>query len=72
MVDAVISRGEFLTSYTPYQPEISQGMLQALFEYQSLMSELLEMDVVNSSMYDWATALGEAARMASRVTLPAL
>jgi len=68
VVDAVISRGEFLTSYTPYQPEISQGMLQALFEYQSLMSELLEMDVVNSSMYDWATALGEAARMASRVT----
>jgi glycine dehydrogenase subunit 1 len=68
VVDAVISRGEFLTSYTPYQPEISQGMLQALFEYQSMMSELLEMDVVNSSMYDWATALGEAARMASRVT----
>ena len=68
VVDAVISRGEFLTGYTPYQPEISQGMLQALFEYQSMMSELLEMDVVNSSMYDWATALGEAARMASRVT----
>jgi glycine dehydrogenase subunit 1 len=68
VVDAVISRGEFLTSYTPYQPEISQGMLQALFEYQSMMGELLEMDVVNSSMYDWATALGEAARMASRVT----
>jgi glycine dehydrogenase subunit 1 len=67
-VDAIISRGEFLTSYTPYQPEISQGMLQALFEYQSMMSELLEMDVVNSSMYDWATALGEAARMASRIT----
>jgi glycine dehydrogenase subunit 1 len=68
VVDAIISRGEFLTSYTPYQPEISQGMLQALFEYQSMMSELLAMDVVNSSMYDWATALGEAARMASRVT----
>ena len=68
VVDAVISRGEFLTSYTPYQPEISQGMLQALFEYQSMIGELLEMDVVNSSMYDWATALGEAARMASRVT----
>ena len=68
VVDAIISRGEFLTSYTPYQPEISQGMLQALFEYQSMISELLVMDIVNSSMYDWATALGEAARMASRVT----
>lgn len=68
VVDAIISRGEFLTSYTPYQPEISQGLLQALFEYQSMMSELLAVAVVNSSMYDWATALGEAARMASRVT----
>ena len=64
----LIQRGEFLTSYTPYQPEISQGMLQALFEYQSLIAELLEMDVVNASMYDWASALGEAALMAARVT----
>lgn len=67
-VDAISSRGEFLTSYTPYQPEISQGMLQSLFEYQSMMAELLELEVVNSSMYDWASSLGEAARMANRVT----
>lgn len=68
VVDAIASRGEFLTSYTPYQPEISQGMLQSLFEYQSMMAELLEVDVVNSSMYDWASALGEAARMSARIT----
>jgi len=68
VVDEVSSRSEFLTSYTPYQPEISQGILQALFEYQSMICELLEMDVANCSMYDWATSLGEAARMASRVT----
>ncbi|MHA1626946.1 MAG: aminomethyl-transferring glycine dehydrogenase subunit GcvPA [Candidatus Asgardarchaeia archaeon] len=67
VVSEVISRGEFLTSYTPYQPEMSQGMLQALFEYQSMMAELLDMDVVNASMYDWASALGEAALMAVRV-----
>jgi len=67
-VDAIASRGEFLTSYTPYQPEISQGILQTLFEYQSMIGELLNMDVANSSMYDWASSLGEAARMASRIT----
>jgi glycine dehydrogenase subunit 1 len=67
LVDAIVQRSEFLTSYTPYQPEISQGMLQALFEYQSLMCELTSMDVVNSSMYDWASSLGEAVRMAVRV-----
>ena len=67
-VDAILSRGEFLTSYTPYQPEISQGILQAMFEYQSLICELTLMDYANSSLYDWSTALGEAARMASRVT----
>ncbi len=67
-VDALASRGEFLTSYTPYQPEISQGLLQALFEYQSMMADLLAVDVVNSSLYDGASALGEAARMAARVT----
>jgi len=66
-VDAITSRGEFLTSYTPYQPEISQGMLQAMFEYQSMICELTSMDYANSSLYDWSTALGEAARMASRV-----
>ncbi len=67
-VDAIVSRGEFLTSYTPYQPEISQGMLHAMFEYQSMICELTSMDYANSSLYDWSTALGEAARMASRVT----
>ncbi|MBS7637198.1 aminomethyl-transferring glycine dehydrogenase subunit GcvPA [Candidatus Bathyarchaeota archaeon] len=67
-VKEIIQRSEFLTSYTPYQPEISQGILQALFEYQSMICELTAMDVANCSMYDWASALGEAARMASRVT----
>ncbi|MEM3565816.1 MAG: aminomethyl-transferring glycine dehydrogenase subunit GcvPA [Candidatus Bathyarchaeia archaeon] len=67
-VKEIVQRSEFLTSYTPYQPEISQGMLQALFEYQSMICELTAMDVANCSMYDWASALGEAARMASRVT----
>ncbi len=67
-VDSIASRTEFLTSYTPYQPEISQGMLQTLYEYQSLVCELLDMEVVDSSMYDWATSLGEAARMTNRVT----
>jgi len=67
-IDAIISRGEFLTSYTPYQPEVSQGMLQSMFEYQSLICDLTSMDYSNSSLYDWSTALGEAARMAVRVT----
>jgi len=67
-VDEIVSRSEFITSYTPYQPEISQGMLQALFEYQSMIVELMEMEFANSSLYDWATALGEAARMSARVT----
>ncbi len=67
-VDSIAGRAEFVTSYTPYQPEISQGMLQALYEYQSLICELLDMDVANSSMYDFASAVGEAARMACRVT----
>ncbi|MEM2111133.1 MAG: glycine dehydrogenase, partial [Candidatus Bathyarchaeia archaeon] len=68
VVDAISSRAEFSTSYTPYQSEISQGILQTLFEYQSLICELLNMDVANSSMYDWASSLGEASRMAARVT----
>jgi len=68
VVEEIVQRGEFLTSYTPYQPEASQGMLQALFEYQSMICALTEMDFANCSLYDWASALGEAARMASRVT----
>jgi len=67
-VEEIVSRSEFYTSYTSYQPEISQGMLQSLFEYQSFMVELTGMDVVNASMYDWASALGEAALMSARAT----
>jgi len=67
VVDNIVQRSEFLTSYTPYQAEISQGMLQALFEYQSMICELTGMDVANSSMYDWSSALGEAVRMAVRI-----
>jgi len=67
-IRSLVQRSEFLTSYTPYQPEASQGMLQALFEYQSMIAELVGLEVANSSMYDWATALGEAALMCARVT----
>ncbi len=67
-VDEVVSRSEFYTSYTPYQPEVSQGMLQALYEYQSLICDLTGMEIANSSMYDWASAAGEACRMAVRIT----
>lgn len=66
-VSSLAGRSEFVTAYTSYQPEISQGMLQTLFEYQSLMAELLEIDVVNSSMYDMATSLAEAILMAVRI-----
>ncbi|MEM3671324.1 MAG: aminomethyl-transferring glycine dehydrogenase subunit GcvPA [Thermoprotei archaeon] len=66
-VQKLVDRGEFLTSYTPYQPEISQGMLQALFEYQSMVAELTELDVVNCSHYTQGTSLGEAAHMANRL-----
>ena len=67
-LDELLRRGELYTSYTPYQPETSQGSLQLLFEYQSLIAEITGMDAANASMYDWSTALGEAALMATRIT----
>ncbi|MDQ5821205.1 MAG: aminomethyl-transferring glycine dehydrogenase subunit GcvPA [Actinomycetota bacterium] len=68
LVDTVLSRGEFLTAYTPYQPELSQGVLQAIFEYQTAICELTGMDVSNASGYDGTTVAGDACYVAKHVT----
>src|SRR6202000_81670 len=68
IIDSLVQRGEFLTSYTPYQAEISQGAVQAIFEFQTMICELTRMKIANASMYDGSTGSAESVMMAARIT----